>query len=63
MLAALRRGMVPIADVKRALAEARVSARTKLEEALSTANASWVQRVVQLEERLHEAQEQAGQVI
>jgi len=32
--AALRRTMVPITDVKRALAEARASSRTKLEEAL-----------------------------
>jgi len=54
--------MVPIADVKRALAEARTASRKKLEEALAAANGSWVQRVVQLEGTLREAQEHAAQV-
>lgn len=58
----LRRSMVPIADVKRALAEARGASRVKLEEALSAANGSWVQRVVQLEGRLQEAEKRDRQV-
>lgn len=53
----MRARMVPIEDVRKALADARVTSRTKMEEALASAGASWGARAAALEARLADAED------